>query len=189
VAHFRNITVKDSNSPRNIVDIQPAESGLGGAGENGLTYYFHDQPKEKRTTKVVAVELYPKLAGGDHYVKIEGFTGKHVKAKLLGEVEFPKLLDPVDDLPPATIVTFPPQDATIKLTDGKLIVRGTTTDNVKTKRVVVNGVEAKDIDYNFHQWEVELTGLKPGRLTIVAHAEDATGNIEKLAHRIAFLAE
>jgi hypothetical protein len=63
-------------------------------------------------------------------------------------------------------------------------VRGTTTDNVKTKRVLINGIEAKSLDYNFHQWEAALTGLQPGAFTLTAQAEDAAGNIEQHKHQM-----
>ena len=58
------------------------------------------------------------------------------------------------------------------------------TDNTKTKRVIVNGVEAKDVDYNFHQWEVRLSGVKPGKLRITAFAKDEAGNIEQTPHKL-----
>jgi hypothetical protein len=73
--------------------------------------------------------------------------------------------------------------------NGNLTVRGTTTDNVKTKRVLVNGVEARSTDYNFHQWEATLTGLRPGALTLTAHAEDEAGNVEKMPHRVNLVLE
>jgi hypothetical protein len=40
------------------------------------------------------------------------------------------------------------------------------------------------VDYNFHQWEVKLTNVRPGKLTFKAFAEDATGNVEKLPHEV-----
>jgi hypothetical protein len=88
------------------------------------------------------------------------------------EGDYPKPLDPTDDLPPTTVITHTTKK------DGKLIVRGTTADNGSVKRVVVNGAEAKATAANFAQWEVTLgtaTELK-------AHAEDAAGNVEKTAH-------
>ncbi len=105
------------------------------------------------------------------------------------DVEFPKLLDPVDDLPPATVITSPAVGSATKLANGTLVVRGTTTDNLLTRRVLVNGIEARSSDFNFHQWEVTLTGLKPGKLKLEALAEDAAGNVEQMVHRVEVVAE
>jgi hypothetical protein len=104
-------------------------------------------------------------------------------------VPFPTLLEPVDDEPPATVITYPPRGASVKREGGALVVRGTTTDNVKTSRVLVNGVPAKDVDYNFHQWEVTLPGVGPGEVELEAHAEDEAGNVETRAHRMTVMVE
>jgi archaellum component FlaG (FlaF/FlaG flagellin family) len=95
----------------------------------------------------------------------------------------------VDDLPPATVITDPAAGATARLVDGVLVIRGTTTDNTRSVRVVVNGVEARDVDFNFHQWEAKLTGLEPGQLTLTATAEDAAGNREQTPHRISVVVQ
>src|SRR5205823_609639 len=89
------------------------------------------------------------------------------------EADFPKPLDPVDDLPPTTAITFvgTPQD-------GKRVVRGTTSDNGTVKRVLVNGQEARALTANFAQWEAIL----PVSATVSAHAEDTAGNVEKIPH-------
>jgi len=77
---------------------------------------------------------------------------------------------PVDDLPPATVIT----------SVSKGIVRGTTIDNGVVKRVVVNGREAKATAPNFAEWEatVEAAGK------IEAWAEDEAGNKEARPHVI-----
>ena len=89
------------------------------------------------------------------------------------------VLTPVDDLPPMTVITFVGLPV-----DGKLTVRGTTTDNDAVKRVVVNGRAATAKRDNFAEWEIVLDGVKPGALKVTAHAEDAAGNIEKRAHAV-----
>ena len=92
------------------------------------------------------------------------------------EAEFPGALQPVDDLPPATIIT-----QTLEQKDGSLRVRGTTTDNGTVKRVVVNGREAKPLRENFAEWEVTLTKTEAGT-KLTAHAEDTAGNVEPRPH-------
>jgi hypothetical protein len=59
------------------------------------------------------------------------------------KVEFPKLLDPADDLPPATVITHVRRDG------DRVAVRGTTSDNGAVKRVLVNGKAAKAVSPNF----------------------------------------
>src|SRR5262249_57807500 len=92
------------------------------------------------------------------------------------DVEFPRLLDPIDDLPPATVITQ------VTTRTGKVTVRGTTSDNGKVKKVQVNGQPARALTENFAEWEVVLADVKPGELKLSAHAEDESGNVEKRPH-------
>jgi hypothetical protein len=182
--HFRNLTMKNVRSENNVVDMSigiPADRL-----DKGVAYYFH--LLEGKTDKVVSVQ-FPHMMKDAAFGRLDGFTGNNVKIAAVKRVEFPKLLDPVDDLPPATVITHPAPARSIKLVNGTLTVRGTTTDNDTTKRVLVNGVEAKSTDYNFHQWEATLTGLRPGALTLTAHAEDEAGNVEKMSHRVSLVLE
>ena len=55
-------------------------------------------------TKVVSVH-FPDAMQDGKYASIPGFTGPDVRAAEIPEVPFPVLLEPVDDLPPATIIT------------------------------------------------------------------------------------
>jgi len=180
-AHFRNLVFNDAKSQNNIVNMSPgmARERL----QKGVAFFFHDYPEKGKTTKVVSVD-FPELMRDGQYQEIDGFTGSNVRARVMTDVDFPRLLDPIDDLPPATVVTDPPAGTVVRLKGDTLIVRGTTTDNVRTTRVVVNGTEATDVDYNFHQWEVKLTNVTPGPLTLRAFAEDAAGNVEQSAHEL-----
>jgi hypothetical protein len=94
-------------------------------------------------------------------------------------VEFPKLLDPVDDLPPTTAITHVRRESA-----GKLIVRGTTADNGTVKRVLVNGKEARQISPNYAEWEIVLEDVPKRALKLQAHGEDAAGNVEKRPHEV-----
>jgi hypothetical protein len=95
----------------------------------------------------------------------------------LSSTAFPRPLDPVDDLPPATVITF-----TGRTTDGRLVVRGTTSDNGTVRRVLVNGQEARPLAPNFSEWEIALEGAGSHQLQLSAYAEDSAGNVEKLPH-------
>jgi hypothetical protein len=93
------------------------------------------------------------------------------------DITFPKLLDPVDDLPPTTIITTARRGKS-----NTLIVRGTTADNGTVKRVVVNGKAARSVRDNFAEWELVLDGVAKGEVKVEAHAEDVAGNTEKRPH-------
>jgi hypothetical protein len=104
--------------------------------------------------------------------------GSGVTCGPLSSAAFPKPLDPVDDLPPVTVITH------VRQAGGKLIVRGTTSDNGSVKRVSVNGQDARALEPNYSEWEVVLEAARPGRMQLVAKAEDAAGNVEKRPHTV-----
>jgi hypothetical protein len=97
----------------------------------------------------------------------------------VADVEFPKLLDPVDDLPPTTVITH-----VRRAGDGRVTVRGTTADNGTVKRVLVNGTEAKALSPNFTEWEVTLEKAPGGAFKLEAYAEDTAGNVEQNRHAL-----
>ncbi len=90
------------------------------------------------------------------------------------EADFPRPLAPIDDLPPMTVITH-----VRKVGNGKLLVRGTTSDDAGVAKVIVNGREGARLRANFAEWEVELSGVQGD---LAAHAIDAAGNVEKRPH-------
>lgn len=95
------------------------------------------------------------------------------------ETKFPQPLSPIDDHPPATVVTSVRRDG------DRWLVRGTTIDDGGVARVSVNGVAAKSVEKNFAQWEVELPATSgQGTVEITASAADAAGNQELTPHRL-----
>jgi hypothetical protein len=86
-------------------------------------------------------------------------------------------LDPVDDAPPATVITHVENPS-----PGRLIVRGTTSDGGTVEKVWVNGTEAKAVAANFAQWEAVLEGVPAGTVKVTAHAKDKAGNEEVTKH-------
>ncbi|MEX2215073.1 MAG: G8 domain-containing protein [Phycisphaeraceae bacterium] len=184
-SHFRNVKVEGKYEGRRW----PLVNRGGGPrptpkSEAGVPVYLHDWYGAGRTAKVVSTAARDLPSDRSAYRKDDKITGNESLVTEVSDVAFPQLLDPIDDEPPATIITSPARGLVAKLEGGKLTIRGTTTDNEATKRVIVNGVEAKDVDYNFHQWEVTLTDLKPGKIKIEAYAVDAAGNKEQTPHVI-----
>ena len=174
-AHFRNITIRDARSPRNMVDIQPAEGGIGGNTNNGVTYYFHDVVNKGSTHKVVGTRFPNLLREGD-FKELKGFTGNHVKTMAVKNVKFPNLLDPVDDLAPATIVM------SVQRKGDKLVAKGVSHDNGVIRSVLVNGQKATwtKIQSGVVDWQIVLDAPADGRIR--ASAIDEAGNVEQLAH-------
>ena len=87
--------------------------------------------------------------------------------------EYPGKLQPVDDLPPSSVITH-----VLKQKDGTLLVRGTTADNGEVKQVLVNDKPAHETAANLSQWEITL----PMSDKLTACAKDAAGNSEARPH-------
>lgn len=177
VSHFRNVTVTDwSDRSR-----QKALVNLGGGPrptpktEAGVPVYLHDWFGPGRTARVVSTKSGEFKQEPKEFRSEATLTGNESRVAEVGETPFPELLDPVDDLPPATVITR------VTRTNGKLTVRGTTSDNGEVRRVLVNGQPAKPLAENYAEWEVTLAAAPE----VTAHAEDAAGNVETLVHTVA----
>lgn len=172
--HFRNLVLKNDRSSANIVD-------LGGGPrnkqiENGVAYFFHDYPAPGQTTKVVSTKNREMISDGE-YAPIKGFTGRDVVAARVSGVEFPRLLDPVDDLPPASMIR------SARRSSEGVEVAGITQDNGELKEVRVNGQPARLTAS--HAGVTEWIATLPRDVEeIVAAGVDAAGNVERNAHRI-----
>ncbi len=174
--HFRNLTLLNSASrSANVVDLGggPRNDTL----QNAVAYYFHDMPGKGLATKVVSRQFAKLMAGGD-YRTVDGFTGKDVRAATVSGVELPSLLDPVDDLPPATVIL------SVRRVDDKLVVRGISHDNGDIASVGVNGRPARIVSLfaGVADWEAVIEPPADGRVS--AGASDRAGNEEKTPHRV-----
>lgn len=94
------------------------------------------------------------------------------------EASYPGPLDPLDDLPPVTVITHVLRGAD----PGQRVVRGTTADNGTVKRVEVNGQPARPLRAGFAEWEVIVAAPARGGLKLTAQAEDEAGNQEQTPH-------
>jgi hypothetical protein len=173
--HMRNVKVIDNKGGE-----KRALVNLGGGPrptpktEKGVPIYLHDWYGTGQHAKIVSTKTRELKGDGNAYTEEVGLTGDESRVAKVTNVTFPKLLDPVDDLPPATVITSVTKDG------DKLLVRGTTGDNGTVKRVLVNGVEAKSTRDNFAEWEAVVPMAK----SVSAYSEDAAGNVEKLRHEI-----
>ncbi len=180
VTHLRNVKTpnwKDGKSKALV--------NLGGGPRptpktaKGVPVYLHDWFGPGRHAMVVSTRSPEFKSAPDKFRAEWPLTGDESRVAEVGGVEFPKVLDPVDDLPPTTVITHVDRPAA-----GKVVVRGTTADNGAVKRVVVNGQAARAVSANFAEWEVTLERPAAGVFRVQAHAEDAAGNVEPRPHTV-----
>ncbi|MDB5306424.1 MAG: hypothetical protein JWO38_626 [Gemmataceae bacterium] len=172
--HFRNVkTVNwtDTSKARAVVN-------LGGGPRptpktaKGVPVYLHDWFGPGRSAEVVSIKSGEFKTDPSRFRTESPLTGDESRVAELATPAFPQLLDPVDDLPPATVITR------VMRVGGTITVRGVTTDNGAVKRVEVNGKMAKALSPNFADWEAILENVSAGPLQVQAGAEDAAGNTE-----------
>ena len=176
-SHFRNV-----KTLRWVGSKQRALVNRGGGPrpepktETGVPIFMHDWFGPGRHARVASTAARDFKKDGLTYQAVALLTGDESRAALVKDVKFPRLLDPVDDLPPSTVITH------VERANGKLTVRGTTSDGGTVGKVVVNGKEARSLRDGFAEWEIILDRAGTGEVKLDAHAEDAAGNVEKLPH-------
>ena len=186
-SHFRGVTVSDVPGEPTYVRPKPLVNRGGGSRPtpttaHGVPVYLHDFFGPGRDAKIESTAAKDFGADGLAYREVEGITGDESRLADVQHVPFPQLLEPTDDQPPATIVTWPTAGIPVEIEGGRLTVAGTSTDNGTIRRVTVNGVDAESVDDDFLQWEATLTNVAPGRLTITAVSRDEAGNVEQTPH-------
>lgn len=175
--HIKNLKVTNQKGKR-------AWANLGGGprpqpqSPTGVPVYIHDYFSKGVHAKIVSVKSEDLKRDGLKYEEKPPVTGDASRLAEVRDIAFPQLLQPVDDLAPGTIITH------VLLGKGGLMVRGTTIDNGKVAKVLVNGQEARPLRPNFLEWEVMLASTADN--VIQAHAVDEAGNVEKSGHRIVF---
>lgn len=170
--HFKNLTVKNSG-PRGIIGYNPKYT----QPHNAL-YYFHDYPKQGNVALVAHLDVAGKDTAKD-FQKASFLRDEKLRTAEVKGVAFPAdILDPVDDLAPATIIT------SVERRAGKLLVRGVTHDNGAIRDVGVNGIEAKLrlAQAGLADWEALVDVPSDGLLN--ARATDQAGNTETPGHRL-----
>jgi hypothetical protein len=175
--HFRNVTV---NRPADFKDRWPLiNRGVGPRVPpitDGVPIYIHDHFGSGRDAKVVSTAAMDLLNDGNEYYASPPLTGGEAKVAEVKDVDWPAILDPVDDLPPATIITSAELDGDV------VRVRGITHDNDDIASVQVNGKTA-DIESNqagVVDWIISFIAPKDGRVEAVA--TDSAGNTERTGH-------
>jgi hypothetical protein len=168
-AHFRNLFVKDCDREGFLSD---SAKRAGKYPNLAATYYFHDYPAPGTITKVTHLDHADKGA-----VPVEKIVkSERLRAVPTKPVAFPTLLEPVDDLPPATLITG------VQRALDKLRVRGITHDNGDVAAVTVNDHPATVLSRQAGVVEWEVIVDLPAGGVLTAQARDGAANVEKLAH-------
>jgi hypothetical protein len=177
--HFRNVAV---HRPPEFQDRWPlANRGVGPRTPpmtNGVPIFIHDHYGPGRHAKIVSTAAKDLLEDGAAYRAEPPLTGDESRVAEVKDVAWPTLLDPVDDLPPATVV------ASIRREGGRLVVRGISHDNGEIDSVRVNDAEARFISNQSGVVDWEATLDVPAGGQIAAIAEDESGNVEQTPHRV-----
>jgi hypothetical protein len=177
-SHFRNVRViKRKGTGWTMAGLFDYRETYAGVEQTwtGVPAYFHDYFGPDRAAKVLSVKSQEVLAGGDKFRDQPGLTGKDTRATEVKGMPFPQLLDPVDDLPPTTVITH------VHRSGARLVVRGTTADNGAVTKVLVNGQPARALAPNYAEWEAVLTTAGSVK-EVGAQATDAAGNVEPRPH-------
>ncbi len=176
-SHFRKVQVLDRKDDKRWPTVN-----LGGGPRMknpmgpGVPVIIHDHFGKGRHAKVVSTRAKDLLADGNDYKQAPPLTGNESVVAEVSGVEFPRLLDPTDDLPPATVITEVRRDG------NKAIVEGITHDNGLIKNVKINGQSA--------ELTRETEGVVDWRITLAvdsgseikATATDNSGNTERTPH-------
>ena len=175
--HFRGVSIKNSNSNSNsVVDFGggPRTNKI----EHPVSYYFYDTPAVGTVTRVGSSKI-PAIRGDNAFQSSGGWTGPDALAAVAKDVAFPELLWPVDDQPPATLITQ------IRVVGHQRIVSGVSHDNGEVALVTVNGQPASIVaqQAGIADWTITLDAPADGHWS--AHAQDRDGNQERMPHELA----
>jgi hypothetical protein len=177
--HLRHVRVMDrrDHNRRALVNLGGGPRPIPKTPK-GVPVYLHDYYGEGRHAKVVSTRAKDLIGDGSDYRAEPPLTGDESRVTEVHDVSFPQLLDPVDDLPPATVITSVVRRGTV------LVVSGTASDNGTIRTVRVNGKEARLVRPNYAEWEAILPWQPAGEVRLTAQAEDTAGNVEKVPHML-----
>jgi len=174
--HFRGVALRNcESSASGMVDFG------GGPRTNktepAVSYYFHDAPLPGMLTQVASAQI-PAIAQNAAYRSVDGWTGPDARAAAVKDIAFPALLAPLDDLPPATLIT------SIRPIGDKHEVRGVAHDNGEVQTVTVNGQLAKIVAQQAGVADWTITIAAPDKGRYVALSKDSAGNTELMPHEL-----
>ena len=175
---FKDLRIENCRSNTNVVDLGggPRSDKL----EHPVSYYFLNRDSSAMGLKeevhghlLVVSNKFPDVLTKHGFREFSGWTGPDVLAAVMKPVDFPVLVEPRDDLPPATLITH------IRRDGGILHLQGVSHDDGTIATVTVNGTAAKITGQHagVADWECTVAAA----VEITARSRDAAGNEERWA--------
>ena len=176
-SHFRNVTWQD-DKPRRPVFNRGGSTRVDPFIDQGVPYYVHDYFGPGRHARIISTKAKDLLSDGLEYRQLPPLTGDESVVAEVSDVKWPELLQPIDDVPPATIIT------TVLRGASQVTVRGVSHDNGEIVSIAVNGQPARITSRKSGvvDWEATLDASPDA--PIIAFAKDDAGNTEQTAHRL-----
>ncbi len=178
VSHFRGLRLVNWNDNSK----EKAVVNLGGGprptpkSAHGVPIFLHDWFGPGKHAEVVSVKSPEYKAAPEKYKTETALTGDESRVAAVDAVEFPTPVQPVDDLPPSTVITH------LVRRGDKVYLQGTSADNGQIVKVTVNGQAANSLRADFAEWDLTLTVAAGASLKVVA--TDAAGNVEPRGHTV-----
>lgn len=174
--YFKDLKISNCKSSSNVVD-------LGGGPRNDqlaypVSYHFinHNSKalgleSEVTGDLLVMSNKFPEQLKQHDFGNYAHWTGPSVRAAVVKAQELPVLLEPIDDLPPATSIT------SIRRQGDTLKISGISHDNGTIAKVTIN---ATPVTINIPTPRPSRLGNhRAGSRTITARATDQSGNSER----------
>lgn len=176
-SHFRNVSWPQGSARRPIFN-RGGSVRVPPILDRGVPYFVHDYFGPGRHAKIVSTAALDLLHDGHEYRSDPPLTGDESAVAEVTDVEWPTLLDPVDDVPPATIILA------VRAVGERLHVRGVSHDNGEIAAIRVNGQPAEVLarQAGVADWQVLVDRPKDHQL--LAAAVDEAGNQEQTGHRL-----
>lgn len=175
--HIRNYSFMHVNN-----NWDGARSELDAESTPDLTLYLHDWFGTGQDAKVIPSAQTRN--DGLNYQDMSPVFEQTVKVAIT-DVPFPQNpINPVDGMPPATVIIYPANYQSFPSNTNSITVHGTCIDASTVTSVTVNGIAATPLENNYTLWEVTLTNLPFGDNTLTAKAVDEFGNEELNPHKI-----
>jgi hypothetical protein len=174
-SYFRNVTWGKTNGKRPVFN-RGGSTRVDPFLPAAVPYYIYDHYGPGRHAKILSTRAGDLLKDGNIYKQEPPLTGDESVVAEVKDVAWPKLLDPIDDLPPATIIT-----SVVRVGD-KLRVSGISHDNGDIVLIEVNGMVSKlqSARIGVVDWSMEVPVPSDGKIS--ARATDQAGNVEQTAH-------
>lgn len=175
--HIRNYTVNNVDDGRmGAASTSPIQQ------HPDITLFLHDWFGPGQDAKVIPA--IQNRNDGLTYLNLSPVFRNDVKVAATS-VAFPN--NPIhlnDDLPPASVITYPARLESFPAQTTQITVQGTCIDASAVTSVTVNGVAATPVGENYTRWQVTLSNLPQGVVYLESKATDEHGNVELNPHKI-----